>query len=214
MGKSGEGILAGEPYGKDYLALSYSRRMKGSPPAAETVVAATREWLEKAVIGLNLCPFARAPHVQGRIRYVVSEAETPEELLVGLLAELQALSAAVPEETETTLLIHPRVLQDFLDYNDFLGVAEAAVADLGLEGTIQVASFHPRYQFAGTAPDGIENYTNRSPYPILHLLREASVERAVETFPDASRIYEKNIETMRRLGLEGWRRLGLDPEEG
>lgn len=183
-------------------------------PNAETVVAATREWLEKAVIGLNLCPFARAPHVQGRVRYAVSEAETPEELLADLLAELQALATADPGEVETTLLIHPRVLRDFLDYNDFLGVAEAAVADLGLEGTIQVASFHPRYQFAGTGPDDVENYTNRSPFPILHLLREESVERAVESFPDASRIYEKNVETMRRLGLEGWRRLGLGREDG
>jgi len=183
--------------------------MKGIHPDAGTVAGATREWLEKAVIGLNLCPFARAPHVQGRIRYAVSEAETPEALLADLLAELQSLAAADPEETETTLLIHPRVLHDFLDYNDFLGVAEAAVADLGLEGTIQVASFHPRYQFAGTGPDDVENFTNRSPFPILHLLREASVERAVETFPDAAGIYEKNIETMRRLGIEGWRRLGI-----
>ena len=183
--------------------------MKGIHPDAGTVAGATREWLEKAVIGLNLCPFARAPHVQGRIRYAVSEAETPEALLADLLAELQSLAAADPEETETTLLIHPRVLHDFLDYNDFLGVAEAAVADLGLEGTIQVASFHPRYQFAGTGPDDVENFTNRSPFPILHLLREASVERAVETFPDAAGIYEKNIETLRRLGIEGWRRLGI-----
>jgi len=177
--------------------------MEGALPTAEEAAAATRKWLEKAVIGLNLCPFARTPHVQGRIRYAVSEAETPEELLEHLIAELQAIAAAAPEEIETTLLIHPRVLHDFLDYNDFLGVAEEVVADLGLEGTIQVASFHPRYQFAGTEPDDVENYTNRSPYPILHLLREASVERAVETFPDTSEIYERNIETMRRLGHEG-----------
>jgi hypothetical protein len=215
MGKSGEElILAGEPYGKDYSALSYSRRMKGTSLSAEAVFAATREWLEKAVIGLNLCPFARTPHVQGRIRYAISEAETPGELLADLLDELRTLAAADPGETETTLLIHPKVLHNFLDYNDFLDVADAAVAGLGLEGTIQVASFHPRYQFAGTGPDDIENYTNRSPYPILQLLREASVERAVETFEDASQIYEKNIETMRRLGPEGWRRLGLDREDG
>src|SRR3712207_2079444 len=138
--------------------------MKAVPPSAEEAVKATRAWLEKAVIGLNLCPFARAPHVQGRIRYAVSEAETPGELLAHLISELQALAAAGPEEVETTLLIHPRVLHDFLDYNDFLGVAEEVVADLGLEGTLQVASFHPRYQFAGTGPDDIENYTNRSPY--------------------------------------------------
>jgi hypothetical protein len=171
------------------------------------VVAATRDWLEKAVIGLDLCPFARAVHVRNQIRYVVSEAETPEALLADLLRELRTLAAADPEEVETTLLIHPGTLADFLDYNDFLDVAEAAVESLGLAGEIQVASFHPRYRFAGTAPEDIENYTNRSPYPMLHLLREASVERAVEASPESSRIYEKNIATLRRLGHAGWRRL-------
>jgi hypothetical protein len=182
-----------------------------SPTPAE-VIAATKSWLERAVIGLDLCPFAKAVHVRDQIRYVVSEAETPEALLDDLLEELRTLAAADPEEIETTLLIHPRVLADFLDYNDFLDVADAAVAELGLTGEIQIASFHPRYQFAGTPPDAIENSTNRSPYPMLHLLREASVERAVETFPDASRIYEKNIETLRRLGPEGLRRR-LEGEE-
>lgn len=182
------------------------------PP--EEIIAATRAWLEKAVIGLDLCPFARAVHIRNQIRYVVSEAETPEELLEDLIAELRALAAADPEEIDTTLLIHPRVLEDFLDYNDFLGVAEAAVEELELTGILQVASFHPRYQFAGTEPDDIENYTNRSPYPILHLLREESVERAVEAFSDTAQIYEKNIETLRRLGHEGWNRLRVgEPEE-
>ena len=179
------------------------------PPSPEEIIAETKAWLEKAVIGLDLCPFARAVHLRNQIRYVVSEAETPEDLLADLIGELQALAAADPEAIDTTLLIHPRVLGDFLDYNDFLGVAEAAVEDLGLTGILQVASFHPRYQFAGTEPDDIENYTNRSPYPILHLLREESVERAVDAFPDTARIYEKNIETLRRLGREGWDRLGL-----
>ena len=180
----------------------------------EEIISATRVWLEKAVIGLDLCPFARAVHVRNQIRYVVSEAETPEELLADLIAELQALAAADPEEIDTTLLIHPRVLEDFLDYNDFLGVAEATVEELGLTGVLQVASFHPRYQFAGTEPDDIENYTNRSPYPILHLLREESVERAVDSFSDTAQIYEKNIETLRRLGPEGWNRLGIgEPDE-
>ncbi|MFL6263336.1 MAG: DUF1415 domain-containing protein [Thermoanaerobaculia bacterium] len=176
----------------------------------EEIVAATRHWLEKAVIGLNLCPFARPVYAREQIRYVVSEAETPEALLADLIAELQALAAAEPDEVETTLLIHPRVLSDFLDYNDFLGVAEEAVADLGLEGVLQVASFHPDYQFVGTEPDDITNYTNRSPYPTLHLLREASVERAVASVPDTAEIYERNMETLRRLGLEGWRRLGVE----
>jgi hypothetical protein len=176
-------------------------------PIAEEIVVATRTWLERAVIGLDLCPFAKSVHLQDQIRYVVSEAETPEDLLEHLLSELRFLAAADPEEVETTLLIHPKVLADFLDYNDFLDVADAAVAELGLEGEIQVASFHPRYQFAGTAPEDIENYTNRSPYPMLHLLREASVERAVAAFPETEKIYEKNMETLRRLGHEGWRRL-------
>jgi len=177
----------------------------------EEVLSATRTWLERAVIGLDLCPFARAPHIRNQIRFVVSEAETPEALLADLLAELRTLAGADPSDIETTLLIHPRVLEDFLDYNDFLDIADAALADLGLVGEIQIASFHPRYQFAGTEPDDVENLTNRSPYPILHLLREASVERAVAAFPDASKIYEKNIRTLRRLGREGWERLGLEP---
>ena len=180
----------------------------------EEIIAATKGWLEKAIIGLNLCPFARAVYVRDQIRYVVSEAETPEALLADLLVELQGLAAADPGKIDTTLIIHPRVLGDFLDYNDFLGVADAAVADLGLEGVIQIASFHPEYQFAGSAPDDIENYTNRSPYPMLHLLREASVERAVAAFPDASEIYERNMATMRRLGHEGWRRLSAAPAPG
>jgi len=184
--------------------------MDATTPTQEIVIA-TKQWIERAVIGLDLCPFAKAVHVRNQIRYAVSDAATPEELLADLVTELRDLSAADPEEIETTLLIHPGVLTDFLGYNDFLGVADAAVAELGLEGVIQIASFHPRYQFAGTEPDAIENYTNRSPYPMLHLLREASVERAVAAFPDASRIYEKNVETLRRLGLEGWRRLEIGP---
>jgi hypothetical protein len=177
------------------------------PP--EDIVATTRQWLEKAVIGLSLCPFAKPVYAREQIRYVVSGAETPEALLADLMDELQTLAAAEPEAIETTLLIHPEVLNDFLDYNDFLGVAEEAVADLGLEGILQVASFHPEYQFAGTEPDDVTNYTNRSPYPTLHLLREASVERAVAAVPDAAEIYERNMETLRRLGVVGWRRLGI-----
>lgn len=180
-----------------------------SAASADEVVRATRAWLEKTVIGLNLCPFAKAVHVGNRIRYAVSDAQTPEALLADLVRELQALAAAEPAEVETTLLIHPRVLNDFLDYNDFLDIADAAVEELGLTGTIQVASFHPHYRFADTAPDAIENYSNRSPYPLLHLLREESVERAVAAFPDAGHIPERNVETLRRIGHEGWRRLGL-----
>lgn len=175
-------------------------------PGSAAVVAQTREWLDKAVIGLNLCPFAQAVYVSERIRYCVSDAHTEQALLSDLARELRALHAADPLVCETTLLIHPHVLGDFLDYNDFLDAADAAVAALGLTGEIQIASFHPRYQFAGSGPDDIENYTNRSPYPMLHLLREVSVERAA-TAEQGSAIGERNMDTLRRLGFEGWRRL-------
>jgi hypothetical protein len=175
------------------------------------VIAATIGWVEKAVIGLNLCPFARPVHLAKRIRYVVTDAESPEALVEALMRELAVLAHADLAEVETTLLIHPRVLGEFLDYNDFLDVADAAVEQLGLTGEVQVASFHPRYQFAGTEPDDIDNFTNRSPYPTLHLLREASVERAVAAYPDTDRIFENNIETLRRLGRSGWDSLGLAP---
>lgn len=173
------------------------------------IIAATEQWLEKAVIGLNLCPFAKAVHVKKQVRYVVCDADTPEALLSVLMDELQYLSDADPEAVDTTLLIHPKVLTDFQDYNEFLDVADAALEDMDLAGELQVASFHPHYQFADTAPDEISNYTNRSPYPTLHLLREASVERAVDAFPEVSEIFEKNIATLEALGHEGWAKLGL-----
>lgn len=174
-------------------------------PEHAQVLAATRHWLERAVVGLNLCPFAKSPHAAGRIRYRVSVARLPEALAVDLQDELQQLAAADPTEIETTLLIHPHVLGDFLDYNDFLDEADHIVARLKLQGVLQVASFHPLYQFAGTALDDIENYTNRSPYPMLHLLRESSIDRAVAAMPDTERIYLRNIDTLHRLGHEGWR---------
>ncbi len=163
--------------------------------------------MEKAVIGLNLCPFAKAVHVKDQVRWVLSAATTPEALLEELVRELRTLAEAGPEVTDTTLLIHPQVLQDFLDFNDFLGVADSALEELGLDGTLQVASFHPQFQFEGTEPDDMGNFTNRAPYPTLHLLREDSIERAVESFPDAAEIYERNIQTLQRLGPAGWRRL-------
>ena len=189
---------------------SASNSAGGSPVDFEAVIAATVAWIEKAVIGLNLCPFARSVHAGGRIRYVVTGAQSTGELVEVLVQELDSLAQADPAEVETTLLIHPRVLNDFLDFNDFLEVADATVGQLGLTGELQVASFHPRYQFAGTAVDDIDNFTNRSPYPTLHLLRESSVERAVAAYPDTDRIFENNIETLRRLGRAGWDRLGLD----
>jgi len=180
-------------------------------PAHADIVAATERWLEQAVIGLNLCPFAKAVHVKKQIRYVVSDATTPEALLATLMDELQTLADSDPEQIDTTLLIHPHVLNDFLDYNEFLDVADAAVEDMDLAGELQVASFHPQYQFADTPPDDIGNYTNRAPYPTLHLLREDSIEKAVDAFPDAADIFEKNIATLEALGHDGWRRLQLDP---
>lgn len=178
-------------------------------PGQDRVVAATRAWVERAVIGLNLCPFAKAVSVKGQVRYAVSDATDTAALVDDLESELRLLSVSAAEQVDTTLLIHPFVLESFLDYNDFLDVADAAVERMGLEGVIQVASFHPGYQFANTSPDDITNYTNRSPYPILHLLRESSVDTAVAAFPDAGQIFERNIETMQRLGIDGWIALGL-----
>ena len=178
------------------------------PADTEAVIAATRDWLEKAVIGLGLCPFAKAVHAKGQIRYVVSAAQSPEALVEDLMAELRALEAADPAAIDTTLLVHPGVLADFADYNDFLDIADALLDELELTGIIQIASFHPQYRFDGTMKDAIENYTNRSPYPMLHLLREDSIERAVTTYPDVADIPEKNIETMNRLGIDGWQANG------
>lgn len=175
----------------------------------DDILNATRHWVDQAVIGLNLCPFAKAVQVQGKLRYVVSRAETVEALIYDLGRELNALHDADPEQVETTLLIHPWVLTDFLDYNDFLEAADALVEELGLAGELQVASFHPRYQFEGTEPDDITNYSNRSPYPTLHLLREDSIDRAVAAFPEAESIFEANIETLKKLGIGGWLALGL-----
>jgi hypothetical protein len=165
---------------------------------------ATRLWLENAVIGLNLCPFAKAVHTKGRIRWVLSAATDTDALLEELGQEMRLLAASDSEQIDTTLIVHPQVLGDFLDYNDFLDLADAALDALDLVGVLQVASFHPDYQFAGTEPDDIENCTNRSPYPCLHLLREASVDAAVSAFPDAEEIFERNQETLRALGWSGW----------
>jgi len=181
--------------------------MSSSVPSDDTVIAHTRAWLTEIVIGLELCPFAKPVHVKGQIRYVVSPAEQPEALLQDLLNELNALADADAAQVDTTLLIHPHVLPDFLEYNDFLGVAEFALEDLGLAGQLQIASFHPSYRYAGNAAEDLANYVTRSPYPMLHLLREASVDRAVAVFPDASLIVDKNKQRLRTLGVDGWRRL-------
>lgn len=176
----------------------------------KVVIARTVVWLERAVIGLNLCPFAKAEHLHGRIHYDVSDAKDGHQLMLDLGKSLELLLNQPPEKIETLLLIHPLVFEDFLDYNDFLVDAEDLLAKLDLEGVIQIASFHPQYQFEGTEPGDIENYTNRSPYPMLHLLREESLERAVESVPDTDAIFERNIDTMKKLGLKRWQELFAD----
>ena len=175
----------------------------------EEVLIQTRHWLEKAVIGLNLCPFAKAVYVKNQVRLVVSKARHADDLLEELDKELDLLVATPAEEIDTTLLIHPTLFDEFLDFNDFLEIAEGVVDEHGLEGVIQLASFHPQFQFEGTEPDDIGNYTNRAPFAILHLLREESVERAVEAFPEAESIFEQNIQTLEKLGQAGWKALGL-----
>ena len=171
------------------------------------VEADVRRWLERAVIGLNLCPFAKAVYAKNQVRIVISDASTERALLEELGEEMALLRDTPADQVDTTVLVHPQVLQDFLDYNDFLDQADALVDVLDLEGVLQVASFHPQYQFAGTEPDDAENLTNRAPYPALHLLREDSVARAVDAYPEPDAIIERNVATMRQLGTEGFRKL-------
>ena len=183
------------------------------------MIAATRQWIEKAVIGLNLCPFAKAVYVKNQVRFVVSHAPHLDGLLEDLDRELDFLAAADPEAVDTTLLIHPTLLPDFLDFNDFLQLAEAAVDEHELEGVIQIASFHPQFQFEGTAPDDIGNFTNRAPFPTLHLLREASIERAVAAFPKRKRFISAISRHSRRWGMRGGtpcgrRHPGVAPQSG
>ena len=175
----------------------------------EEVLNQTRYWLEKAVIGLNLCPFAKAVYVKNQVRLVVSHARHADDLLEELDRELDLLVATPATEIDTTLLIHPTLFEDFLDFNDFLGIAEGVVDEHELDGVVQLASFHPKFQFDGTEPDDIGNYTNRAPFAMLHLLREESVERAVAAFPEAESIFEQNIAMLEKLGPEGWKALGL-----
>ena len=176
-------------------------------PVAPDFLEDTRRWLERAVIGLNLCPFAKAVHAKGQVRWVLSDATEPADLLEELGEELAFLRDADPADVDTTLIVHPHVLQDFIEYNDVLGDADDLVEAMELDGVLQVASFHPDYQFADSDPDDIENFTNRAPYPTLHLLREDSVSRAVDAFPDPDVIVERNVETLEKLGHAGWRAL-------
>jgi uncharacterized protein len=178
------------------------RDTDGHEPEA---IVATRRWLERAVIGLNLCPFAKAVYVKQQVRFVLSDAELPEDLLEELAEELLHLRDTPAETTDTTLIVHPRVLADFLDYNDFLDRVDALIEALELDGDLQVASFHPDYRFADSDADDPGNCTNRTPYPTLHLLREASLDKAIAAYPDADVIVERNLDTMARLGLDGYR---------
>ena len=173
----------------------------------ETIIALSQGWLEEAVIGLNLCPFANAVHKRGQIDWKVSHARSPEALLEELAQALQSLLDTPAATTDTSLLIHPWVLRDFLDFNDFLSVADDLLEDSGLAGVIQIASFHPDYRFGGVDADDITNHTNRSPFPMLHLLREASLDKAIAAMPDSEEIVERNLETLRKLGEPGWQAL-------
>lgn len=175
------------------------------------VVQDTVRWLERAVIGLNLCPFAKSVHTKGQIHYTVSRATDGRELLQDLQRELEALAEAPAEQRDTTLLMAPLAMPDFLDFNDFLELADELVEAMDLAGILQVASFHPRFQFDGTLADDVSNCSNRAPYPTLHLLREESIDRAVEVFPEAEEIFERNIEVLERLGMQGWADLDVGP---
>ena len=174
-----------------------------------TAIEDTQKWLLEAVVGLNLCPFAKAVVVKDMVRCRVCASAEPADILAMLREELQHLAEADPDKLDTTLLIAPNALPDFLDFNDFLADCDDVLMDLELDGVLQVADFHPRYQFGGTDADDIENFTNRTPYPTLHLLREASIDKAVEAYPDASLIFERNIEVLNKLGHEGWANLGI-----
>lgn len=180
----------------------------------EVVLHDMRHWLERAVIGLNLCPFAKSVHTKGQIHWSVSAARDEQGVRSDLVRELRSLQESDPAQRDTTLLVLPLCFEDFLDFNAFLAAADAALAELGLVGELQIASFHPRYQFAGTDADDITNYTNRAPYPALHLLREASIDRAVAAFPEAEAIYEKNMQLLGRLGHAGWAALKVGAHPG
>jgi uncharacterized protein len=177
---------------------------------SDQVIAETQAWITHAVVGLNLCPFARAVQVKNQIRCVVSDATHIDALMAQLCEEMHFLAEADPAKVETTLLIHPKVFADFLDFNDFLELADAALEELDYDGVLQVAPFHPQFQFEGTEPDDVTNATNRAPYPTLHLLREDSVERAVAAFPNAEDIFDTNIATLEKLGAAGWADLQVE----
>ncbi len=178
-----------------------------SPEQTATIVTQVEQWLDRVVIGLNLCPFAAEPRRQQQIRFQVSPSTNPSDLLADLQSELRYLSQHPATQVETTILIIPQSLEDFADYNDFLDLADRLLQQFGWEGEFQIASFHPNYQFADTQPDDAENLTNRSPYPLLHILREDSVETALDNYPNPEAIPDRNIEQVQGLSAEQKREL-------
>lgn len=170
--------------------------------STEKVIEITDQWVKQFIIELNICPFAYKPVKEKKIRYVVSHTKSENELVALVESELNFLHQHSTSEIETTLVIHPNVLVDFLDYNDFLEIADDVIVELGYDGIFQIASFHPEYQFADTQPNDPENYTNRSPFPMLHILREESVEHAIQSYPNVDQIPLDNIARMKNLGIE------------
>lgn len=183
-------------------------------PEDAVILHRTRHWLEHVVIGLNLCPFANSVFRKNQIDYRISRATDTDRLVQDLWDACELLVSTPADQVDTVLLIHPWVLQDFLDYNDFLDVADAMLEASGLSGVLQIASFHPHYRFSGTEADDITNFSNRSPYPMLHLLREASLDKAIAAYPDTDNIVQDNLATMQRIGLTGWAALQTPMDGG
>jgi len=182
--------------------------MKSPSDRAGEVLQTTERWLERSVIGLNLCPFAKAVHVKGQIHYALTWSQETADVLDDLTVALHDLLAQDPQQRDTTLLIAPKAFPDFWDFHGFVQRADKLLRSLHLDSALQIASFHPQYEFAQAPAGDMANYTNRAPYPILHLLREDSMDRAVAAYPDAALIYERNIARLRDLGAAGW--LALD----
>lgn len=181
--------------------------LSGNDMTDDQIIALTRAWLEEAALGLNLCPFAESVHRNNQIAYYVSRAENESVLMEDLVLAIDALLDADPAKTDTAFLIHPFALQNFEEYNEFIGWTMNFLEESSLEAVVQIASFHPEYRFAGTSADDITNCTNRSPLPMLHLLRESSVDAALTALPEAAQLVEKNLDTLRNLGTAGWNAL-------
>jgi hypothetical protein len=185
-----------------------------TPDFEKTAIEDTQHWLLQAVVGLNLCPFAKSVVVKNLVRYRVTDSSDPQVVLQLLREELQYLAQVSDEQVDTTLLIAPNLYPEFMDFNQFLAECDEVLAETGLEGVLQVADFHPHYQFGGTLEEDVDNCTNRSPYPTLHLIRESSIDRAVAAYPDAAEIFERNIELLQKMGRQGWDQLNIQARLG